>query len=728
MSLTRFKRLLNRTRLQVRLLVHTLHIPPAETEFYGGPQEGWLRDLLDRLPALQALIVSNLSYFDHQSLQTIHNGCQAHTKYPLKLLIASKCENTTASSLSLALSHFPELIYLDLSGAQGSRNSFVLRQIGTLQDLRVLILRNCGLRDDDIDHLSFSPRLRSLDVSQNLLSQRGIYKLSTLLPMPAPFRKNTNDSLNPASPFARRYSGTPLPTKVLSQGVESYVANRLIFHVDGDIAIEEGLPRSFSHLCLASNHVSLDSLSRLIERPDLQHLDAGSLNLNQTHDMLSPTSAGSGSLRFSRHPEVEILSPALFTHAFRNLKFLRLHHSVITSRPFSGKDIVVEEQCFELHGEDLRYELDSTPISKSGAFELEDTSLTSHVSEALENATKNTSRIEIVDCDEDKNHAKFESPDDVRVQLNPTAPTEIKGASSAGHERSDLLVSSSDKRTPPPTSVSSGNNYLTDNQIVSPIDSVPDGPERYRYNFMAAPERPWQEALVQPRPTTPKDIVEEVTQRKHRIEARERHPGRFKPSMLSNLKSLTLTDVPSTTRRRIVTDSLTVFIQECAEEEELARLEEAARNSAPYKSQGRFDGMFKLEKLVLEMTSLPDPILPARSRHNSKRHSFTKSSTEDADSETFMTQSETDFSFFSEDDGGLLVSEGRIDAPTHFDEGMMLEVDDGHQIDVVSELANFRREKKRKFLALEKMGGDAVEKALLGHWRGEIKILKGVLG
>ncbi|KAF8861803.1 hypothetical protein BDZ45DRAFT_739967 [Acephala macrosclerotiorum] len=732
LSLTRFKRLLVRARLDVRRLAHTLHIPPADTEFYGGPQPGWLRDILDRLPNLQALIVSSLSFFDHESLATIHSSCQHHTKYPLKLLAASGCLNTTASSLTMALSHFPELIYLDLSGAQGSRSPYVLRQIGTLHNLRVLKMRNCGLRDDDIDPLSFTKNLRSLDLSQNFLTQRGVYKLSVLLPMPANFRRETVDSLNPTSPFARRYSGIPLPTRVLEQGVDNFVANRLMNSMDGEHAIQEGLPKSFSHLYLASNYVSIDALSRLIERPDLQYLDAGSLSLNLGHDMLSPRSGGSSSARFSNPPEVETLSASLFTHAFRNLRSLRLHYSVITSRPFSGKDQVVEEQCFELHGEDLRYELDSTPMLKPGTFfELEDTSRNvtleaDSIAESEEAAAEaETNNVEEV-------HSTFESPDDVG-KFNPSAPIEIKGTSSVSREQEPGSVSPIVRKViPPRISVSAHDNHVPDDYIVSPVASIPEGPERFRYKYQAAPERPWQEALSRPKPTTLKEIVEEVTQRKHRIEARERHPGRFKPSMLPNLKTLTLTDVPSSTHRRHVTDSIAVFIQECAEEEELARLEEKARQRPGYQYQAAYpEGTFKLERLVLELTNLPDPIFPSKSLHrpstnHTKRYSFTKSSTEDADSEHFMSKTETDFSFFGEDDGGLLVSEGRIDAPMNFDEGLMTEVaDDGHLIDVVSELASFRRERRKRFEAAERFHGDLVEKALLGHWRGEIKIVRG---
>lgn len=555
--------------------------------------------------------------------------------------------------------------------------------------------------------------------------------------MPAPLRRETVDSTNPSSPFARRYSGIPLHTRVLEQGVEKSVADRLMRGMDGDIAIEEGLPKSFSHLYLASNYVSMDSLSRLIERPDLQHLDAGSLSLNQSHDMLSPRSVGSGSARFSNPLEVETLSPSLFTHAFRNLRSLRLHYSVVTSNPFSDKELAVEEQCFELHGEDLRYELDSTPVLKPGTFELEDTSQSvTHEPESANDSTKENETGSETETG-GETHATFESPDDVRVQFNPTAPMEIEGSSSVSRERNDTPVSPVERKAAPPRiSISSNTSHIPDDFIVSPINSVPEGPERFRYNYAAAPERPWQEALNRPKPSSPREIIEEVTQRKHRIEARERHPGRFKPSMIPNLKSLALTDVPSTTRRRNITSSLITFIQELSEEEEIARLEEAA--AKPHHPNN--EGTLKLQTLLLEMTSLPDPILPSKSKsphpthpHTSrqKRHSFTKSSTEDADSETFMSYSSTDFSFFSEDDGGLLVSEGRIDAPMNFDEGMMvdLDVDDGHVLDVVSELASFRREKKKRFQACERWdGGDEVEKALGGHWRGEIKIIKGALG
>jgi hypothetical protein len=201
--------------------------------------------------------------------------------------------------------------------------------------------------------------------------------------------------------------------------------------------------------------------------------------------------------------------------------------------------------------------------------------------------------------------------------------------------------------------------------------------------------------------------------------------------MLPNLKTLTLTDVPSTTHRRHVPDALALFIQECAEQEELARLEELARhqdvNQYPQWHLYNPSSPLLLQRIVLEMTSHAEPLAPPRSlRH--KRESFTKSSTEDADSELFMQESQSDFSFFGEDDGGLLVSEGRIDRAIQIDGGLIWESGrEAHALDVVRELSAWRREKKRAFDCRRKIQRGVVESALLGHWRGQIKVVKEVL-
>jgi F-box-like len=56
-ALVRFKRTLAWARLCTRELTHTVHLPPAHAEIYGGPRADWLRELLERLPRLQSLIL-----------------------------------------------------------------------------------------------------------------------------------------------------------------------------------------------------------------------------------------------------------------------------------------------------------------------------------------------------------------------------------------------------------------------------------------------------------------------------------------------------------------------------------------------------------------------------------------------------------------------------------------------------------------------------------------------
>ncbi|KAK0119549.1 hypothetical protein ONS95_010989 [Cadophora gregata] len=790
LNLTRFKRLLTRARLDVRRLAHTLHIPPAQPEFYDGPQAGWLRDILDRLPCLQALIVSNLSFFDHSSLQGIHQRRQSITTYPLKLLIASNCENTTASSLTTALLHFPELVYLDLSAAQGARSPYVLRQIGTLTELRVLKLRNCGLKDDDIDHLNFSG-LRSLDVSCNLLTERGLAKLFAKLPTTPPSSGNL-------SPFARRYSGIPLPTRVVAEGLDRFIVKRLTSGIDGYLGVEEGLPPAFSHLDVASNYFTVDVLAHLAGHHDLQHLDCGALNLSQKpNGGRSPHSPGALVRRFSDLPEVEILSSGIYKHTFRDLRYLRIHHSLITAQPFSGIEASVEDRYFELHNEDLRYELDSMEVGRPGVFELDDTSIIppepegpvvhssfespddvgaqvrTAQSDSPQNGSSTTNsrearpveptpevRVTFAPVDEGTKSShpipirtketfptadeppRFDSSDDMESQIKTIMPDEMKTLGTCWAMRNTDKGRPTPRTTPSPISVSP-EDPQPPKLPPRPPKSAPNGPERYQYTYRCGTAQIPQKS----KDKNIRQLLDDSTQRLQNLTTRERHPGRFKPSLLPNLKSLTLTSIPSTTYRHSIPDTLALFIRELAEEEELARLQEIAKyqsiNQPP--PQRSPTSTLKLKCLILEMTSQPDTILPHRtnsplalgrthSNSRSKRASFssnhyTKSSTEDPDSESFMNSISSDFSFFSEDDGGLLVSEGRIDSPNPgrgefgFDVG-----GDEREVDVVMELSAFRRARKREFEEATEKGVWGIEQVLGGFWRGEVKVVRESVG
>ena len=120
------------------------------------------------------------------------------------------------------------------------------------------------------------------------------------------------------SPLFRRYSGIPLLVQVLDAGLERFVTDHLTEGHEDYLAMEEGLPFSFTHLYMASNSLTIDGLIRLPHYDSLQHLDCGSLKLSERpFESLSPRSAASGSMAFSDYPEeLGILSPTLFIPTF----------------------------------------------------------------------------------------------------------------------------------------------------------------------------------------------------------------------------------------------------------------------------------------------------------------------------------------------------------------------------------------------------------------------------
>jgi len=96
-----------------------------------------------------------------------------------------------------------------------------------------------------------------------------------------------------------------------------------------------------------------------------------------------------------------------------------------------------------------------------------------------------------------------------------------------------------------------------------------------------------------------------------------------------------------------------------------------------------------------------------------------------------MAATECDFTFFGEDDGGLLVSEGRIDALIRVDDGMIVSGDGWaagqtleYSVDVVGALAGWRRERRAIWEAAERIERCAVETVMIGHWRGEVNVVR----
>ncbi|KAI6247631.1 hypothetical protein HI914_04154 [Erysiphe necator] len=328
-SLAHLGRILPSVRIEVRGLVHTLCMPSIQVSLFDAFPRGWLSYFLEYLPNLQSLIVSNLSFFDHQSLIALGQKTSL-TNYPLKLLIASNCVNTTARCLSNALRYFKSLIYLDLSATQGARDSSVLSQISSLLSLCVLKMRRCGLRDNDLNSLSFPPQLRSLDISENFFTEMGVAILIDKLPKGPPAYKN--EYFSNYKRINYRYADLPLSLRVSHEGIETYVLRRLTSEIDGYLQLEEGLPLTLNHFHLASNRLTINSFCRIFGHNQyLQNLDIGNLQLNRLsfYKSLIP--------RYHKQSTIQLLDSEIFSAIFKRLKSLRVHHSIMTSNPFAQK-------------------------------------------------------------------------------------------------------------------------------------------------------------------------------------------------------------------------------------------------------------------------------------------------------------------------------------------------------------------------------------------------------
>ncbi|ESZ95190.1 Leucine Rich Repeat domain protein [Sclerotinia borealis F-4128] len=672
-----FKRLLKRTRLEVRTLTRTLHIPPVETEFYGGPQEGWLRNLLDCLPSLQALIVSRLSFFDHQSLAKVDHSTQEF--YGLRLLVAANCENTTALSLASALFHFPTLVYLDLSSSQGARNPLVLKRIVSLENLQVLKLQNCGLRDADSEHLCFasssSIKIRSLDLSHNHLSENGIYNIvHRLIPAGPLYERHGQEVPSSKSSLSGGQWSTKESTSKEIANMESFMSTGLAGKIEGQWFDESTSTFGLSYLYISDNDLTIDSVINILQHVYLQFLDCGSLNCSTRTDLsTSPASRKLSSNSIGR------IGSNLLSQAFKNIKTLRIHHSIVTRELVTNPANSFEEPCLELQGEKLIFELDSTHIDSSDTYhELDSTSIDQPGTNTI---------------------AFWESPDDVG---------------------SDLLTNpSSNKITQYVISHMTLKPKKYPLHRVSAIPSpFPSGSETSHYkNHVPSPI---SAHTFQPQSNT-REIISEVTQLRHRLESRERNPYRLKPSTLPNLKKLILTNVPTKTRNRQTIYTILLFLQECAEDEELARLEASLKpldkNSATSKD------LLKIQKIIFEISAHNEPedlpptgISPSRKL---KSDLVTKSSTEDEDSERFMTARHISARRDRPSEGLIWDEMGTGYAGDESMTGKEAQI-----WDVVHEIKKCRRGRKESYdQAMEsRIPIDVV--AHLGHWRGEVGVVR----
>lgn len=734
-ALTRFKQSLRWVRLAVRSLTHTLHLPPAQAEIYEGPHSEWLRDVLTKLPNLQSLVVSWLPFFDHPSLVALRtNGSRAaedektEPTFDLRLLIANQCRNTTQRSLSDALTVFPHLVFLDLSRTLGARDVAVLSKLRHMDSLQILKLCGIQLRDDDMGVLaeSIGTRLRSLDVRDNLLTDHSVRIL-----LHSCFQ-TANDESGVSTTHPRDLSVAAeedWPSGILKpdpavldefrdESFEKRYLRRLTQGFVSRLPSEDQAHSGITHLYIANNRLTVEGVSSLIKSMRLHVLDAGVMDTAR-HVYRSSSSISPSSPYFHGStidlPFAEKLTPVLAKYGSKNLTSLRVNHSIITKSTLFNE----EEPSSEIN------ELDSNPRCHG---------LDAAVP-AYELPSDHPERFELPG---DSEHfvltpaigAKPEGPE-------PVAPPLAKRGSVYAPEvveNQENAITIIEDDTPVLTATGLG-------PVSPPINAI-QNPKSYSLSTAVKDN-------ADPSPINPylsRSIIEK--QRQNIRLAQFSEPHGLLPSMLPQLRSLYLTDVPCYDESGQVISALIKFIRYCASELELAKLQvyldtESQRDS-PYSSgkasRQAIANLFALRKITLEMSSsetFASTFLQPGSPRTSQAATSafrSKSSTEDADSEAFWAAQANDFSFFDDNaECGVpsveLVSHFPMSTPS---EKMILPMDNvalatlqqPSQADpgrnVIQELVKFRKDRKAAY----ETGLEQGHKTAEGYWPGEVKVVR----
>lgn len=734
-GLTRFKRTLKRARPTVRQLTHTLHLPPALSEIYGGPNPTWLRDVLENLPNLQSLIVSQLPFFDHHSLLALRHSSSSRRRsfddseeeiplYGLKLLLAVREPNSTSISLAEALRHFPQLVYLDLSYTTPARDASVLAALSNLYDLQVLKLRGVGLRDGEAEVLanSIGTRVRLLDVSENMLTDMAVRSLLQACFLPPDRHANSNrpngrqveDWPSGIAPGPDFLSLDTLRSEQLDQELLKQLRNPLT----GRLAFEDIPHRGLTHLYIADNNLSVEGLSSLLKTTKLHVLDGGTVDTVKTIARTISLSSPTGYRDEISFPGAEKLIPILSKYASNNLTYLRLDHAIVTQKLPSRDVPSPTSSIAELH----------TPITSAAELPPEERIIFEAPAPAHHPVEMPSEREPIFELPADPPEPKYELAGDcIHFALSPPVGEAPVPSRTASQER--LKPVRADGAFAPEIVVNensrSDEEESSDEEVVLnargtgrmaqrpssapngiPVETSPTSPQRATAAMPAPLVKPpllstlriaRMEIILRKRPVGLSTKAEPDISEINALAAQGQQIVEFHPSALPHLRTLVLTNVPaSVPQSSPVIPALRKFISACADEAELALLRARTNYSLPPgRSRQAAEvhharSLFALSRIVLEITPIQVEAKNgiARSRttkgwhHLRQQMSMSKSSTGDPDTETFWSAAENDFSFFGEegeeqDECGIYQHDPEKYFPTaHLDDKIFLTPED----------------------------------------------------
>ncbi|KAI9721815.1 MAG: hypothetical protein M1812_002151 [Candelaria pacifica] len=320
-----FLKALKLARDSTRSWTHTLDLSAIESKLTQGPDSDWLYAIMAGLPGLQSLLVSGQQFVDARSLRYLQFG--DHTlgtarapAYSTSMTRLANSSNITSSSLAAVLQCLPHLAYLDLSGTTAAKDLSIIQE-NCLPSLQILKLRNIGLTDRGLSLLAeeLGTRVWSLDVRNNALTDKAIYRLLDYCFMPPNYYQSEN--LPHYEQIARssiRSSAVKDDDEIVADQ-EATILQRLRRYPD-----RRALNRSrsgLSHIYISDNPVTSEAVVSLLQSTQLVVLDCGKISAQAPRDGLKVPGP--------RKETCAIVS-AYEHYAQGRLKYLRIDHTCIT--------------------------------------------------------------------------------------------------------------------------------------------------------------------------------------------------------------------------------------------------------------------------------------------------------------------------------------------------------------------------------------------------------------
>ena len=747
-ALTRFKRVLRRVRPNVRELTHTLQLPPAQSEIYDGPRPDWLRDVLEQLPNLQSLLVSRLPFFDHMALVSLKDSTHnqhnllgnASSTFPLRLLIASHCQNATSQGLAETFTHFPHLAFLDLSNTLAARDRNVLSRLRNLYQLQVLKLSNIHLRDDDLTIVAnaIGVGVRSLDVHGNHLTDHSVRTLLSTCFQVTESGSESDSRLHTSRTIATddwpsgfERADPAVLDEFRDESYDKGIVRRLTSGLISSLPYEDLPSSGITHLYIADNNLTVEGLASLIRSERLHVLDAGSLSHGTILNRPRATSSSSAphphdDNRSVNVPGVEKLTPFLAEFG-KELTSLRLHHTVLTKNAPTKLDerlTTHELSAVDTSRQELEGSLSNAPLEMNTPLNEMD------------------ARPPLYELDSHERPPCFElTGDSAHLVISPpigSKPT-LTSEESQPRAKCDGVfapeVIEDDKHSDDESPVLTATGFL--GATAQAVNGVSEP------NYLPNPgENGTFSGLTQDLPQMQLAVLEK--QRREFRQSKLSRPHGLIPGMVPNLRTLTLTNVPTHSRTAGLHQTLIQYIKDCASETKLANLQARLEPNPVRKSgerhlkhdQHKAREIFALKRIILEMTPT-NPSLSINGTGPSKSARNTKSSTEDADSEALWAAAENDFTFFDDEEecGQPAIDNNPLILGSALSEKMIVSSESSQtkktptlqppslkdsSFDTVQEISAFRKEKKLAYAQATKRGIQHTD----GHWTGEIKVVR----